>query len=143
MLLMLEDNKERLERFAAVLQGIDPSLPIRVWRDAHAMIREAGPLLESALLISLDHDLEEEPGASDPGDGYMVVKWLVSQQVVRPVILHSSNVERSSWMAGEFDLAGWRHWRVAPLGDDWIEADWRRIVRRLLKKAKSNQSVQT
>jgi hypothetical protein len=42
MLLMLEDNAERLERFAAVLQAIDPVLPLRVWRDAHAMIREAG-----------------------------------------------------------------------------------------------------
>ncbi len=142
MLLMLEDNMERLERFAAVLQGIDPSLPLRVWRDAHAMIREAGPLLESALLISLDHDLEGEPGATDPGDGYMVAKWLVSQQVLRPVIIHSSNAERSSWMAGEFDLAGWRHWRVAPLGDNWAEVDWRRIVRRLLKKGKSNKSLQ-
>ncbi len=140
MLLMLEDTMERLERFAVVLQGIDPTLSLRVWRDAHVMIREAGPLLESSLLISLDHDLEGEPGGSDPGDGYMVAKWLVSQQVVRPVIFHSSNAERSSWMAGEFDLAGWRHWRVAPLGDDWIELDWRRIVCRLLKKSKSNKS---
>ena len=57
------------ERFAAVLQAIDAALPLRVWRDAHAMIREAGPLLPSAALISLDHDLEPEPGASDPGDG--------------------------------------------------------------------------
>jgi hypothetical protein len=135
MLLMLEDNVERLERFTAVLQAIDPTLPLRVWRDAHVMIREAGALLPSAVLISLDHDLEPEPGASDPGDGYMVAKWLVSQPVVRPVIVHSSNGERSSWMAGEFDLAGWRNWRVAPLGDDWVESDWRRVVRRLLNKA--------
>lgn len=136
MLLLLEDNAERLERFAAVLQAIDPALPLRVWRDAHAMIREAGALLPSTVLISLDHDLEPAPGASDPGDGYMVAKWLVSQPVVRPVIVHSSNGERSSWMAGEFDLAGWRHWRVAPLGDDWVESDWRRVVSRLLNKAR-------
>ncbi len=139
MLLMLEDNIERLERFTAVLQGFDPSLPLRVWRDAHAMIREAGPLLESAFLISLDHDLEGELSEPDPGDGYMVAKWLVSQQIVVPVIVHSSNTERSSWMAGEFDLAGWRHWRVAPLGDDWIESDWRRIVCRLLIKHRSKK----
>jgi hypothetical protein len=136
VLLMLEDNSERLERFAAVLQDLDSALPLRVWRDAHAMIREAGPLLPFAALISLDHDLEPEPGASDPGDGYMVAKWLVSQSVVCPVVVHSSNGERSSWMAGEFDLAGWPHWRVAPLGDDWVESDWRRIVRQLLKAAR-------
>jgi hypothetical protein len=136
VLLMLEDDAARLERFAAVLQAIDPTLPLRVWRDAHAMIREAGPLLSSAALISLDHDLEPEPGASDPGDWYMVAKWLASQPFVPPIIIHSSNAERSSWMAGEFDLAGWRHWRVVPIGDDWIELDWTRVVRRLLNKAR-------
>ncbi len=93
---MLEDNSERLERFAAVLQVIDSTLPFRVWRNAHAMMRDAGPLLSSAALISLDHDLEPEPEASDPGDGYMVAKWLTSQPVVPPIIIHSSNAERSS-----------------------------------------------
>ena len=135
MLLILEDDAERLARFAAVVRAIDPALPWRVWRDAHAMMREAGPLLRTAALISLDHDLEPEPGAPDPGDGYLVTQWLVSQPAVRSVIIHSSNRERSDWMAGAFELAGWRHWRVAPLGDDWIESDWRRLVRRLLKRA--------
>ena len=136
MLLLLEDNAERLERFAAVLRTIEPGLPVRVWRDAHVMIREVGPLLGASRLISLDHDLEPEPGEPDLGDGHLVVKWLVSQPTVRPVIIHSSNSERSAWMAGEFDLAGWRHWRVAPLGDDWIESDWRLVVERLLAKTR-------
>jgi hypothetical protein len=100
------------------------------------MIREVGPLLSSAALISLDHDLDAEPGGPDTGDGYIVAQWLVSQPVVRPVIIHTSNGERASWMAGVFDLAGWRHYRVAPLGDDWVEQDWRRLVRRLLNKAR-------
>jgi len=136
VLLLLEDNAERLARFAAVLRTIDASLPIRVWRDARAMIREAGPLLAASRLISLDHDLEPEPGEPDLGDGYLVVKWLVSQPTVRPVIIHSSNSERSAWMAGEFDLSGWRYWRVAPLGDDWIESDWRLVVEQLLGKTR-------
>ncbi len=34
MILMLEDNAERLERFSATLQLIDPLMPLRVWRDA-------------------------------------------------------------------------------------------------------------
>jgi hypothetical protein len=129
---MLEDNAERLERFAATLRLIDADLPLRAWRDAHAMIREVGPLLQPSRLICLDHDLESEAGAPDPGDGFAVVKFLVSQPVVRPVIVHSSNSERSRWMAGEFDLAGWSHWRVAPLGDDWIESDWRAVVEQIL-----------
>ncbi len=139
MLLMLEDNAERLERFAAVLRAIDPALPLRAWRDARVMIREAGPLLGAARLISLDHDLESEPGEPDLGDGYLVAKWLVSQPTVRPVIVHSSNSERSAWMAGEFELAGWRHWRVAPLGDDWIEADWRVVVEHVLARTRGSR----
>ena len=134
MLLMLEDDLERLGRFAAVLRAFDPEPPLKVWRDAHAMIREAGPMLPAAVMISLDHDLVPEPGGPDPGDGYMVAQWLTLLPIVRPVIVHSSNGERSTWMAGAFDLAGWRHWRVAPIGDDWIESDWRHVVRRLLKK---------
>ena len=134
MLLMLEDDADRLRRFEAVLREIAPTLPFYTWRDAHRMIREAGPLLSSATLISLDHDLEPEPGAGDPGEGYMVAQWLVSQPIVVPVIIHTSNGERSSWMAGAFDLEGWRHWRVPPLGDDWIERDWRRTVLRLLRR---------
>lgn len=133
MLLMLEDNTDRLERFAATLRRLDTSLALHVWRDAHLMIREAGSLLGTARLICLDHDLEPEPGAADPGDGLMVVKWLVTQPFRLPVLIHSSNGERSIWMAGELDLAGWKHRRVAPIGDDWIESDWRRVVRRLLK----------
>ena len=131
---MLEDNAERIERFTLVLRSIAPELQFRLWRDAHQMIREAGPFLEAATLISLDHDLEVDPGQPDPGDGYLVAQWLSAQPVVRPVILHSSNAERVRWMAGAFDLAGWRHWRVAPIGDDWIEMDWRTVVTRLLKQ---------
>jgi hypothetical protein len=74
MLLMLEDDADRLARFAAVLRAIDPTLTLRAWRDAHAMIVEAGALLTSAALISLDHDLETEAGAPDPGDGYLVAQ---------------------------------------------------------------------
>jgi hypothetical protein len=83
VLLMLEDNAERLERFAGVLRAIDPTLQLRAWRGAHAMIREAAPLLSCAALISLDHDLEPEPGENDLGDGYMVAKWL--EEVSKPV----------------------------------------------------------
>lgn len=134
MLLLLEDDAERVSRFTAALHAIDPELPLIVWRDAQGMIREVGRYLPSARLISLDHDLEPLDGGPDPGDGLEVVKFLVSQPLVRPVIIHTSNGERSTWMAGEFDLAGWRHWRVAPIGDDWIEVDWHRRVRRLLKR---------
>jgi hypothetical protein len=136
LLLLLEDNADRVRRFAETLRAIEPGLPLVVWRDARVMVREAGPHLSAARLISLDHDLEPADGGPDPGDGLDVARFLVSQPVVRPVIIHSSNGERSNWMAGEFELAGWRCWKVAPLGDDWIEVDWRRLARRLLRRAR-------
>jgi predicted protein tyrosine phosphatase len=99
------------------------------------MIAEMPALLPSARLISLDHDLDPEgPAAADPGTGWDVVKVLAALPPVCPVILHTSNRERATWMQGELDLGRWRHHRVAPLGDDWIERDWRRVARRLLKR---------
>lgn len=129
---MLEDNLDRIERFKSTLRILSPNLTLHVWRDANAMIREVGLLLPQATLISLDHDLQAEPGMDDPGDGLMVVKHLVTLPIIRPVIIHSSNTTRATWMAGEFDLGGWTHWRVAPIGDDWIETDWRSTAETIL-----------
>jgi len=135
MLLMLEDNADRLQRFTAVLRRVDPTLPLRVWRSAWAMIREIEPLLPSARLISLDHDLDPEEGDSaDPGTGWDVAKFLAALPPACPVVIHTSNGERATWMMGEFELGRWQFHRVPPLGDDWIEQDWRRVVRRLLRK---------
>ena len=135
MLLMLEDNAERIERFTAALSRIDPALPLRLWRNAWTMIREVEALLPAARLISLDHDLDPEEGeAEDPGTGWDVTKFLAALPPTCPVIIHTSNGTRATWMCGEFELGGWEYHRVPPLWDDWIERDWRRLVRRLLRK---------
>lgn len=139
MLLMLEDNKERLERFEASLRILDAKLPLTVWSDAWRMIREVEEFLPLAALISLDHDLEppESEPAHDPGDGMDAARFLAARPPVCPVIVHSSNRERSTWMMGEFELGRWKAYRVAPIGDDWIEQDWLGRVRRLLRKRRS------
>jgi hypothetical protein len=101
------------------------------------MIREAPPLLRAARLISLDHDLDPEDGSSDdPGTGWDLTKVLAELAPCCPVIIHTSNGERATWMMGEFHLCGWEYHRIAPIGDDWIENDWRRLVRRLLKRTR-------
>jgi hypothetical protein len=141
MLLMLEDDAERIERFTRTLAGIAPDLPLILWRNAHRMIAELPQYLPKAVLLSLDHDLEPEQEGEDPGDGLLVVKYLVSQEIVRPVIIHSSNRERATWMAGDFELERWRSYRVAPLGDDWIELDWRLRVTKLLRSTNRAQSA--
>jgi len=133
MLLMLEDNTDRARRFTATLRRIDPTVPLRIWRNAWTMIREMPAHLSAARLISLDHDLDPEEGdPDDPGTGWNLTKVLAALPPSCPVIVHTSNGERAAWMCGEFELGGWECHRLPPLGDDWIERDWRRLVRRLL-----------
>jgi hypothetical protein len=134
MLLMLEDDRERIVRFTEALKVVDPTLSLVIWRSARKMIREVEPFLPAARLISLDHDLEPQEGDDeDPGEGIEVARFLAGRTPACPVIVHTSNVTRSDWMIGEFELGGWRYRRVAPIGDDWIEAYWRVVVRKLLK----------
>jgi len=65
MLLMLEDDVERVHRFKEVVYALDPNLPLLIWRNAKVMIRECEQYLPAAKLISLDHDLEPEEDGSD------------------------------------------------------------------------------
>src|ERR1700761_2295852 len=97
------------------------------------MIRELPAVLPATRIISLDHDLEPE-GAVDPGTGGDVAVHLAALGPSCPVLIHSANSERAAWMMDLFESAGWERHRVPPLGDDWIEVDWRRLVRRLLKR---------
>ncbi len=138
MLLLLEDNVDRVRCFSETLRRIDPALPLQVWRNAWVMIEEVHMYLPKARLISLDHDLDPEEGNTvDPGTGWEVTKTLAALAPVCPVIIHTSNGERAVWMCGEFELGGWRHYRLPPLGEDWIERDWYRLVRRLLRRGTS------
>ena len=80
--------------------------------------------------------LLSEPGEPDLGDGVMVAKHIVSLSPPCPVLIHTSNTQRGDWMEGELQLAGWRYRRVLPIGDDWIEVDWYREAKRLLRRGK-------
>ena len=144
MILLLEDDRDRIRRFRSVMRRLDPSLTLMIWRDAHLMCREVGEYLERARLISLDHDLEpESAGSEDPGDGLLVVKALVTRKQPCPVIVHSSNRTRSDWMAGEFELARWKSRSVSPIGERWIEEYWRVVARELLGSSSSQRSEST
>lgn len=137
MLLMLEDDAERVERFIRALARLDPVPELRLWRSAWALLRDVPALLPAARLISLDHDLDPAPDdPADPGTGWDVTKHLAALPPACPVIIHTSNATRATWMEGEFDLGGWEYHRVPPLGDDWIERDWFRLVRRLLRRSR-------
>src|SRR5262245_62012136 len=131
MLLLLEDNAERTERFTAVWNAVAPGQPIRIWQVASEMVGDLEAHLPVAVLISLDHDLESDDG-TDPGDGMDVARCLAAMVPRCPVIVHTSNGDRGTLMMGELELAGWERHRVYPLGDDWIEFDWAACVKRAL-----------
>lgn len=132
-ILVLEDDLDRLRRFRALLAEYHPEFSIVVWPDAHVMIRELDQHIDSAALICLDHDLyPADERAPDPGDGLDVAKRLAELSPCCPVLIHSSNSDRSRMMQGELDFAGWSCRRIAPIGHNWVEADWARVVRDLL-----------
>jgi hypothetical protein len=130
IVLMLEDDLSRLDRFWAVADRL--GVELIDWADANKMIAELPAHLTSAALISLDHDLIPLRDI-DPGDGLDVAKYLAARAAVCPVIIHTSNRLRGDAMEGDLDLAGWTYHRIAPIGDDWIEVDWFRVARRALK----------
>jgi hypothetical protein len=133
VILMLEDDTERRDRFQSVVVSRLPDHRLLVWRSAVLMMAEAEAQLPDAALIALDHDLIEEAGQPDPGDGLQVAKWLAERPPICPVVIHTSNTRRGDAMEGELQLAGWAYRRILPLGDDWIEVDWYHAVRKLLR----------
>ena len=133
-ILLLEDNEERLDRFHKTVLAALPDLRLLTWRSARVMVVELEQYLSAARLISLDHDLEPlDDDPIDPGDGLDVAKWLAERPPACPVIIHTSNNIRGDSMEGELDLAGWMYRRIPPIGDDWIEVDWLRAARKLLR----------
>lgn len=133
MICILEDNDERVRQFFAAATAIAPDEVVRIWRSAPTMIAELPACLPSASLISLDHDLNRLPqDVDDPGCGYDVAKLLEGLTPCCPVIIHTSNGERGTWMEGALALGGWQYDRVAPYGDEWIEKGWAPVASQLL-----------
>jgi ADP-ribosylglycohydrolase len=138
VILILEDNDERISAFSVVVAGMVPECQLRLWRDAPSFMAEARAWLPQASLISLDHDLNPQPGASqDPGTGLEVATWLAQQTPVCPVIVHSSNHERVESMVNELRFGGWTWERVGPWGSDWIAGAWRRKAGALLEAGRN------
>jgi hypothetical protein len=134
MIYILEDNEDRVRRFREAAAAIAPDVPVRFWRSAHEMIADLTEGLEHAAIISLDHDLNRFGDEPDPGTGYDVAKLLEELIPCCPVVIHTSNGERGTWMEGALTHAGWQYDRVYPSEDDWIEKDWAAVVRRLLSR---------
>jgi len=142
MIYILEDNEDRIRRFRAAAADIAPDVPVRLWCSAHAMIADLVDDLQHASIISLDHDLNRVGDEADPGTGYDVAKILEELIPCCPIVIHTSNGERGTWMEGALTRAGWQFDRVYPVGDDWIEKDWAPVVRRRLeRRGKVNKAI--
>lgn len=134
MICVLEDDASRVEKFRAVTARIAPNATLRIWPDANRMLSELPDCLDRVVVISLDHDLHPTSNvAADPGSGYDVAKVLGELIPCCPIIIHTSNGERGTWMEGELSRAGWKYARVHPFGDDWIENEWAALVQRFLR----------
>jgi CheY-like chemotaxis protein len=73
--LILEDDLSRIDGFKSVLSRFGPGYEMKFWRNAKEMIKELDGYIQTAALISLDHDLSPiEPGEQDPGDGLDVAR---------------------------------------------------------------------
>lgn len=133
LVLMLEDDAERLLRFASLIADKHPQVTFLHWRTAPAFIGGYQSLRIKPHLISLDHDLfVEEPDEPDPGDGRDVAKFLAEQEPICPILIHSSNSIAADSMQFTLEESGWKVRKIAPLGEDWIESYWYSIAKRWL-----------
>ncbi|HXD00660.1 MAG TPA: ADP-ribosylglycohydrolase family protein [Verrucomicrobiae bacterium] len=133
-LLLLEDNTERIAAFQVAVKSLGEDWEIEVWNDAPAMLANCENYFEHAALISLDHDLNPQPGgAGDPGTGLEVAKFLAGYLPLCPVIIHSSNTDRAWSMHNELRFAHWQVDRVGPIGEDWIPKLWLPKAHELIK----------
>jgi ADP-ribosylglycohydrolase len=133
-ILILEDNDERIAAFEKAVAALGSDFALKIWRDAYSMCAECEAFFPGAALISLDHDLNPQPGETrDPGTGVDAARFLGDFLPVCPVLIHSSNTDRVWSMHNELRFAGWTVDQVGPLGNDWIATSWLRRVRQLLR----------
>jgi len=137
-ILILEDNDDRIEGFKRAVCSLSLNLSVHIWHNAPDMIVDLPVFLDSACLLSLDHDLNPRPGtAADPGTGLDVAEFLAKRSPVCPILIHSSNYEKSWSMHNELRFAGWRVDRVGPIGEDWVACLWLPKVKALLGRAEA------
>ena len=124
-MLMLEDDQDRIERFHRVVHRNASDAQLVIRRSSQDFLEVFNRLRTPPSLIALDHDLvREHRDDPDPGDGRDVTRYLATRDPICPVLIHTSNTIAGESMLFSLRDAGWNVARVAPLGDDWIEAYW-------------------
>ncbi len=125
LILMLEDDLERIQRFTAIVKRNHPFASLNVSRTAFEFKAAYGALHLPPDIICLDHDLFADlPDDPDPGDGREIANFLATRLTRCPVLIHSSNSVAADAMLYDLRDAGWTVDRIAPIGHDWIENYW-------------------
>jgi len=133
LILILEDNEDRIRNFQNAVKSLGENFPTRFWFEAPKMIANLPSVLNQAGLISLDHDLNLQPNVTkDPGTGLEVAEFLAKQSPICPVLIHSTNYEKAWSMYNELRFAGWQVDRVGPIGDGWEQCLWLPKVKSML-----------
>ncbi len=132
-LFMLEDDHDCARRFRAITNAHYPSTQIEIHRTAPAFIDAYASIRRTPCMICLDHDLfVDSPDDPDPGDGRDVSAFLCTQEPICPALIHSTNAPAADSMMFSMRDAGWTVDRIAPIGDDWIEAYWYPVAKSML-----------
>lgn len=142
-ILILEDNPARVALLQHAIAELGSDYEVRVWNNVHAMKAECESYFPQTALITLDHDLNLEPGATtDPGTGIELAQFLGDFLPVCPVIVHSQNMERVWSMFNELRFAGWMVQQAGGMGTDWSEAAWLRCAREMIAAHPNTWKVQ-
>jgi hypothetical protein len=134
-IVILEDNEDRCIAMRSALTDRFSMYEVCRFAEPSATIAYLESNLNNTILISLDHDLELIPDATngrcrDPGCGREVADYLAQKPPTCPVIIHTTNGSAAAGMERVLREAGWRTHRVVPSDDlEWIASDWIRSVR--------------
>ena len=134
LLLILDDDRNRLRGFDEIVPRLGSGWALRAWRNAPAMMAEIDALLAEAKLITLDHDLyKDSPSDPDPGSGRTIADLLSKREPVCPVIVHSTNTDAAWGMFNELTSGSWKAELVHHTNQPaWIEELWLPVAARLV-----------
>jgi|LakMenEpi03Aug12_release.lakeMendotaPanAssembly.Ray.scaffolds.fasta_scaffold439357_2 hypothetical protein len=137
LLLMLEDDHDRIRRFREIVARHHPDAVLKIARTSPDFKTEYWSLNDTPDLICLDHDLfTDSPDDPDPGDGYDVTRFLITRPAKCPALIHSTNAPAADSMMFSMRDAGWTVDRIAPIGDDWIESYWYPVALQMIERGK-------
>jgi hypothetical protein len=135
LLLMLEDDHDRISRFRAIVARHHPDVVLKIARTSPEFETEYCLLNDTPDLICLDHDLfTDSTDEPDPDDCRDVSAFLNTRLAKCPARIHSTNAHGAGSMMFSMLDAGWTVDRIAVIGDDGIESYWYPVALEMIER---------